>query len=123
VALFDLSLPRLEGFHLAKQFRQSEQLRQVWLVAGSPFGDKAYRTLAKEAGFDDFVMKPYTPSRFQGLFDKVLDSQLPEHQAGQVCDRNDPAHFLAKSPQAQGSHAPMHDPLHGFNAQNSGQHS
>jgi DNA-binding response OmpR family regulator len=112
VALFDLSLPRLEGFHLARQFRQSEQLRQVWLVAGSPFGDTAYRTLAKEAGFDDFVMKPYTPSRFQGLFDKVLDSQVPEHHAGQLCDRTDPAHFLAETAKS-----------HGFNAQNSGQHS
>jgi len=72
VALIDLGLPRLEGFHLAGQLRQLNSLRQVWLVAGSPFGDAAFRTLAKDAGFDDFVLKPYTASRFQGLFDQVL---------------------------------------------------
>jgi two-component system CheB/CheR fusion protein len=75
MAVFDLGLPRLEGFLLARQIRQSDLLRTTWLVAGSTFGDVAYRTLAKDAGFDDFVLKPYTVARWQGLFERMPRAQ------------------------------------------------
>ena len=94
VALIDLGMPRMEGFHLARQLRQSG-LPQVWLVAGSPFGDKAFRTLAKDAGFDDFVMKPYTSCRLQGLIEKFLNSSAgPQPNPAQPDLRIDPTHSI-----------------------------
>jgi PleD family two-component response regulator len=127
VVLLDLGLPRLEGFHLARLFRQLERLRDVWLVAGSPFGDVAFRTLAKDAGFDDFVLKPYTSARFQGLFDQAFQHGALQYgavqhgailnQAGLVGGRVDPAQLSADAAQPHGPLAPTDEQLHGFNAQ------
>jgi DNA-binding response OmpR family regulator len=97
IVLIDLSLPRLEGFHIARQMRQPVVPNPIWLVAGSPFGDTAYRTLARDAGFDDFVMKPYTQSRIQGVLEKYLNSIGGGAAAGQPGNRIDAAHSTPAS--------------------------
>ena len=59
VALFDLDLPGVDGFRLARLVRQrgGERLRLVAISARSEPGVEAR---CREAGFDDFVRKPLT---------------------------------------------------------------
>jgi DNA-binding response OmpR family regulator len=60
VGLIDLQIPQLDGFRLAKRLRDLPQLHNMLLVAVTGFADTAHRTLAKEAGFDEYLVKPFS---------------------------------------------------------------
>ena len=56
VAFLDIGLPKLNGFDLARRLR--ERRAGLLLVAVTGWGQPADRQLAKEAGFDDYMVKP-----------------------------------------------------------------
>jgi len=59
IAIVDLRLPDLDGIELARRLRVSADLGVIVLTAsGSPEDQEA----ALDAGADDFVTKPVTPS-------------------------------------------------------------
>ncbi len=58
VALLDLGMPVLDGYELAKQFREDPCLRQVLLVAVTGWGQTEDRRRTQEAGFHHHLVKP-----------------------------------------------------------------
>jgi PAS domain S-box-containing protein len=54
----DLGLPGMNGYDLARAFRQHETLRSATLVAISGYGQEEHRENSREAGFDDHLLKP-----------------------------------------------------------------
>jgi len=56
VAILDLGLPGLDGFELASSIRQDHPT--VALIALTGYGTEEDRRLAREAGFDHFLLKP-----------------------------------------------------------------
>lgn len=60
VMLIDLAMPEFDGFRLARELRQLPEFAAVMLVAVSGYPDASHRGLATEAGFDEFLAKPYT---------------------------------------------------------------
>jgi len=61
VALLDIGLPGIDGYELARRFRESEQTRAIRLVAVTGWGQDTDRQRARDAGFDAHFTKPAEP--------------------------------------------------------------
>jgi signal transduction histidine kinase len=67
IAFLDIGLPKLNGFDLARGLRGHPVTRGTILVAVTGWGQPNDRVLAKEAGFDDYMVKPVEIPRIQSI--------------------------------------------------------
>ena len=67
VAFLDIGLPKLNGFDLARRLRELPATGASILVAVTGWGQPSDRQLAREAGFDDYVVKPVEIERIQSI--------------------------------------------------------
>jgi CheY-like chemotaxis protein len=71
VMLIDLAMPSLDGCELARQLRSQAAFGETPLIAVSGYVDSKHRQQASEAGFDDFLGKPYSLGDLQSLFLRI----------------------------------------------------
>jgi nitrogen-specific signal transduction histidine kinase len=64
-AFLDIGLPKLNGFDLARKLR--ERIAPCTLVAVTGWGEASDRKLARDAGFDDYIVKPVELERVQSI--------------------------------------------------------
>lgn len=67
IALIDLGLPEVDGCEVARRLRATNGGEQRTLVALTGYSDGATRAAAKEAGFDEFLVKPVFPEKLARL--------------------------------------------------------
>jgi DNA-binding response OmpR family regulator len=81
VVMLDLALGSRthDGFSLARLFRRHPRLRGARLFAVTGLGQPAYRTRARQAGFDEFLVKPVEPDELSAL--------IRRHVGGRPADR------------------------------------
>ena len=72
VVLIDIGLPDASGCDFAKTLRTTENGTRMRLVALTGYSDSATRKLAAEAGFDDFVVKPFSTENLATLLNAQL---------------------------------------------------
>jgi DNA-binding response OmpR family regulator len=72
VVLIDIGLPDVSGVDCAKSLRTSPNGSNMRLVALTGYSDSATRQLAAEAGFDDFVVKPFSTENLASLLNDQL---------------------------------------------------
>ena len=72
VVLIDIGLPDVSGVDFAKSLRISPNGPHMRLVALTGYSDSATRQLAAEAGFDDFVVKPFSTENLASLLNDQL---------------------------------------------------
>ena len=70
VAIIDLHLRGLDGCEVARRLRACPRGRTPRLIALTGFSDEASRAAAREAGFDEFVVKPVFPEQLLGLLQR-----------------------------------------------------
>jgi CheY-like chemotaxis protein len=70
VGLIDLHLPNFDGCEVARRLRACPQGRTQRLVALTGFSDEASRAAAREAGFDEFIVKPVLPEQLFELLQR-----------------------------------------------------
>jgi|SRR5579863_371533 len=58
VVLLDIGLPGMDGYEVAQHMRELPGLRNVRLVAVTGYGRAEDRLRAREAGFDEHLVKP-----------------------------------------------------------------
>ena len=58
VGLLDLGLPGMSGFELAAKLRAMPGLAHVRLIAVTGYGSDDARAKARDAGFDEHLLKP-----------------------------------------------------------------
>ncbi|MEZ0228801.1 MAG: PAS domain S-box protein [Planctomycetota bacterium] len=58
IVLLDIGLPKMDGFEVARELRREHGAKLV-LVALTGYGQEADRRRAREAGFDQLVVKPF----------------------------------------------------------------
>lgn len=58
--LCDIGLPEMDGFEVAEVLRELRALRTSRLIAITGRDDAESRARANAAGFDDYLVKPYT---------------------------------------------------------------
>lgn len=61
VGLFDIGLPEMDGYELARRVRSDARLLDMYLVAVTGWGQDEDRRRASEAGFDSHLTKPAEP--------------------------------------------------------------
>lgn len=62
VVLLDLALPDVSGFDVARSMRKDAGLTATRIIGLTGFGSDEHRKRAKEAGLDDYVVKPVDAS-------------------------------------------------------------
>jgi CheY-like chemotaxis protein len=77
LVLLDLGMPELDGVHLARFFREDEQLKEIMLVAVTGYADDLHQQQCKAAGFDSFLSKPVAWSDLQATLEKVSRNRRP----------------------------------------------
>jgi len=58
VVLLDLGLPGMDGFEVARRLRAMPALAGAFIVAMSGYGSDEDRVEARDAGFDEYLIKP-----------------------------------------------------------------
>ena len=67
IAFLDIGLPKLNGYDLARSLRARSGTAGSILVAVTGWGQPSDRQLAKEAGFDDYLVKPVDFDRVRAI--------------------------------------------------------
>lgn len=67
LVLMDLSMPQLDGYQAAAEFRRHDWGRRAVLVALTGWGREEFRRRALDAGFDDHLVKPAEPADLRAL--------------------------------------------------------
>lgn len=70
LAIIDVELPGLDGFQVAREFRNSNPTLPLVIISGNS-GD-AWQQQARDAGADLFISKPLKPSTLQDVLLKYL---------------------------------------------------
>jgi CheY-like chemotaxis protein len=76
LVMVDLLMPQMNGFDLVRQVREMGQWPNLPIVAVSGLRESGQQQRLQEAGFNDYVNKPYD---FSDLT-RVLDRHLPQLQ-------------------------------------------
>jgi CheY-like chemotaxis protein len=58
VVLLDIGLPGMDGYEVARRLRAMPASAGAFLVAMTGYGSDEDRAHAKEAGFDEYLVKP-----------------------------------------------------------------
>jgi CheY-like chemotaxis protein len=71
VVLLDLQMPGMDGYEVARRFRQDPGLDQVFIACVSGHGQAVHRQRALEVGFDEHLLKPVKPEDLQTLLERL----------------------------------------------------
>lgn len=58
----DIGLPGVDGFDVCRQLRRDPELMNAKIAMLTAYDTSRYRDLAKEAGCDEYYVKPLDPS-------------------------------------------------------------
>lgn len=92
--LLDVMMPKINGFDVCKQIRQTSNVPIIMVTAKS---EEADRILGLDIGADDYVIKPFSPrevmTRIKAVLRRVTDDVVDEKNkkievAGLVIDMN-----------------------------------
>ena len=67
VILSDISMPEMTGYELAQEIRRRPEWSDIWLVAVTGYGQESDKKAAKEAGFNDHLVKPISTTNLECL--------------------------------------------------------
>ncbi len=71
VVLLDIGLPGMDGYEVARQLRSQQTLESMRLVAITGYGQQSDRVRAREAGFDQHLVKPVDPEALHAVLDSL----------------------------------------------------
>lgn len=72
--VLDLELPRVSGYEAAAQLRANPETRHIPLIAATGFSHQRQLDRAREAGFDEIVVKPADPDALVEVIERLLQS-------------------------------------------------
>jgi two-component system CheB/CheR fusion protein len=75
LALIDIGLPGMDGYELARRLRRRWSTQELYLVALTGYGQAKDRQAARDAGFDNHLVKPLRPRELQRLLETLFPSR------------------------------------------------
>ena len=80
--IMDVMMPGMNGLDATQLIRQDRALRRTPIVAVSAYGADEYRSIALEAGCNEYVSTPFEPGRLANLIESLLiqDNQTNAHE-------------------------------------------
>ena len=92
LVLTDLQMPRVDGYEVARAFRNDPRLTRCPLVAVTSYAMRGDRERVLAAGFDGYISKPIVPEEFVSQVESFLTAALhSEPHPAPVADRPSPA--------------------------------
>lgn len=76
--LMDGSLPRLNGIDATRRIRTSDRIGRVPIVFISGHTGASFLALAREAGCDEYLVKPFDLAELDQILEKYRGNQRPE---------------------------------------------
>jgi len=73
--LMDVMMPGMNGLDATQRIRQDRALRQTPIVAVSAYGAEEYRSLALDAGCNEYVSTPFEPQKLANLIKDLLQDE------------------------------------------------
>jgi two-component system cell cycle response regulator DivK len=70
--LMDIRLPYEDGYQALEKIRESENLKDIPVVAVTAYASEEQIARARKAGFDGFIGKPLDPDRFPVQIQRAL---------------------------------------------------
>jgi CheY-like chemotaxis protein len=70
--LMDMMMPGLNGLDATRRIREYQALRRTPIVAVSAYGASEYRSIAINAGCDEYVSTPFEPSELAELLESLI---------------------------------------------------
>lgn len=84
LVLMDIRMPRVSGVEAIKRIREDTRLRDTKVIAVTASVFPEFRQKAIDAGFDDFLAKPFRIEELMGKLEKHLDIEMELHSIAQV---------------------------------------
>jgi two-component system CheB/CheR fusion protein len=81
VVILDLGLPEVDGFEVARRIRRDPPNDRVCLIALTGYGQAADRVAAREAGFDEHLVKPVQTEQLLALLSELKQPATPASAA------------------------------------------
>jgi len=72
-AIIDIGLPQYDGYEVAKRLRAGPDGANMLLIALTGYGSQEAREKAREAGFDEYLVKPVSPRELAQLIESRLE--------------------------------------------------
>ena len=70
--LMDLAMPGVDGLESTRQIRQSEDLKDIPVIALTAFSTDGFRRAAHQTGFDGYLTKPVDFTRLHDLIRRLI---------------------------------------------------
>ena len=70
--IMDMMMPGMNGLDATQLIRQDRALRRTPIVAVSAYGADEYRSIALEAGCNEYVSTPFEPGTLADLIESLL---------------------------------------------------
>ena len=77
--LMDVMMPGMNGLDATERIRQDRALRRTPIVAVSAYGAEEYRSLALDAGCNEYVSTPFEPQKLADLIKDLLQDEESAH--------------------------------------------
>jgi two-component system cell cycle response regulator DivK len=72
--VLDLELPRVSGYDAAKRLRTNSETQHIPLIAATGYSHAQHLNRARDAGFDEIVVKPCDPDALVDVIERLLAS-------------------------------------------------
>ena len=90
--VLDLELPGISGFEAARRLRRNPSTHDIPLIAATGYSHHRQIAMARDAGFDEVVVKPVDPDSLVDLIEHLLDETVvvrqPSHMARESAQEN-----------------------------------
>lgn len=97
IALIDLSMPVLDGWSALREIRADEHTRGIPCVAVTAFAGDEDRRRALEAGFDDYLSKPYRAKDILAIITRLLAARGANDENSRLVNSALAAHEIVSS--------------------------
>jgi len=82
--VLDLELPGISGFEAARRLRRNPITQDIPLIAATGYSQPRQIAMAREAGFDDVVVKPVDPGSLVAHIERLLDVTVAVRQPSHI---------------------------------------
>ena len=73
LVVLDLELPGISGFEAARRLRRNPATHDIPLIAATGYSHHRQLSMAREAGFDQVMVKPVVPEALVEEIERLLD--------------------------------------------------
>lgn len=83
--MLDIILPTLNGFEVVRQLKQESLTKHIPVVAVTALATRENQKAIMEAGFDEYLCKPYMIEELEAVIEKILHGKFYPNSAYQLC--------------------------------------